>query len=68
MFITITIIKTFVITIIANITVITCSIIIVFIIVIIIIIIIIIIAALVLLIIVITHLSVSKREKSLGGP
>ena len=66
MFITITIIKTFVITIIANITVITCSIIIVFIIVIIIIIIII--AALVLLIIVITHLSVSKREKSLGGP
>ena len=65
MFITITIIKTFVITIIANITVITCSIIIVFIIVIIIIIII---AALVLLIIVITHLSVSKREKSLGGP
>ena len=65
MFITVTIIKTFVITIIANITVITCSIIIVFIIVIIIIIII---AALVLLIIVITHLSVSKREKSLGGP
>ena len=65
MFITITIIKTFVITIIANITVITCSIIIVFIIVIIIIIII---AALALLIIVITHLSVSKREKSLGGP
>ena len=64
MFITITIIKTFVITIIANITVITCSIIIVFIIVIIIIII----AALALLIIVITHLSVSKREKSLGGP
>ena len=66
MFITVTIIKTFVITIIANITVITCSIIIVFIIVIIIIIIII--AALALLIIVITHLSVSKREKSLGGP